>query len=279
MSNAKVIISFIIGAAAGSVATYFIVKKKCENKINTEIKDAKEYYEKKYSYCATGIQPEETSAEEVNESPLEDKDQPSNTDTVRYDKVREQIKKEITPFMIDADTYAFSSEFKKRSFVYYSDSFLVDEGLKPFKNIVGSLGVWVFDKLKDPTIDTLYIRNENERTDYMISKQNCAFDVFVDNVVQLNIPEDSALPYVINPDQWEDTTYHKAELTLYSDGILADDDGLMYNIEELIGTKSLGSFGEFEDRTVFVRNEGTETDYSVFKESSKYSTSFPDTLV
>jgi hypothetical protein len=75
-------------------------------------------------------------------------------------------------------------------------------------------------------------------------------------------------PYVISPyDFGEIDDYHQIELTYYSDDTLEDDEGnIVKDVDELIGSKALYTFGEYEDDAVFVRNERLRTDFQILKD-------------
>lgn len=79
-------------------------------------------------------------------------------------------------------------------------------------------------------------------------------------------------PYVISPyDFGEIDEYHKIELTYYADGILEDEDySIVNDVDELIGSKALTTFGEYEDDAVFVRNERLCTDFQILKDYRTY---------
>ena len=80
-------------------------------------------------------------------------------------------------------------------------------------------------------------------------------------------------PYVISPyDFGELDEYHQIELTYYADGILEDDEyNIVTDVEELIGRDSLFTFGEYEDDSVFVRNEHLSTDFQILKDYRTYA--------
>lgn len=75
-------------------------------------------------------------------------------------------------------------------------------------------------------------------------------------------------PYVISPyDFGELDDFHQIELTYYADDILEDDEGnIVKDVDELIGSKALYTFGEYEDDAVFVRNERLRTDFQILKD-------------
>jgi hypothetical protein len=79
-------------------------------------------------------------------------------------------------------------------------------------------------------------------------------------------------PKVISPyDFGELDDYHQIELTYYADGTLEDDE---YNIvedgDELLGPDALNSFGEYEEDSVFVRNDRLRTDFQILRDYRTY---------
>ena len=80
-------------------------------------------------------------------------------------------------------------------------------------------------------------------------------------------------PYVIAPDEFGDD-YETETLTYYADGILEDEFGEVIDddeIEEMIGKESLDHFGEYEQDTVYVRNDNKRIDYEILRDLSSYS--------
>jgi len=80
-------------------------------------------------------------------------------------------------------------------------------------------------------------------------------------------------PYVIAPEDFgEFDDYEKISLTYYADQILADDnDELVDDVEDVVGFDSLNSFGEYEDDSVFVRNDRLKCDYEILLDQRKFS--------
>ena len=79
-------------------------------------------------------------------------------------------------------------------------------------------------------------------------------------------------PYVISPyDFGELDDYNQIELTYYLDGILEDEEyNIITDADELIGPDALTTFGEYEDDSVFVRNERLRTDFQILKDYRTY---------
>ena len=80
-------------------------------------------------------------------------------------------------------------------------------------------------------------------------------------------------PYIITPDEFgEIGHYELVELTYYSDGVLAYNDGReIEDIEGLLGIDPSDHFGEYEDDSVFVRDDSLQTDYEILLDSREYS--------
>ena len=79
-------------------------------------------------------------------------------------------------------------------------------------------------------------------------------------------------PYVIQPSDFgEFDDYEKISLTYTADGVLLDDmNEIVDDIEENIGEDSLEHFGEYEDDSVYVRNDAKKCDYEILLEQRNY---------
>ena len=80
-------------------------------------------------------------------------------------------------------------------------------------------------------------------------------------------------PYVISPDEFgNEFDYEEVSLTYYADGVLTDDqDNIIEDVDGLVGLDSLNHFGEYEDDSVFVRNDALQTDYEILADLRNYS--------
>lgn len=81
-------------------------------------------------------------------------------------------------------------------------------------------------------------------------------------------------PYVIMPDQFSEyADYDTISLTYYADGVLASDDTdeIIENVDEVVGEDSLNHFGEFEDDSVYVRNDERKCDYEILRDNRTYT--------
>ena len=82
-------------------------------------------------------------------------------------------------------------------------------------------------------------------------------------------------PHVISPEEFGDQDgYDEISLTYYADGTVTDDNDRAMDedeIEETIGKDSLTHFGEYEDDSVFVRNDRLKVDYEILMDQRTYA--------
>ena len=83
------------------------------------------------------------------------------------------------------------------------------------------------------------------------------------------------VPYVITPEQFgEFTEYGTKTLTYYADDVLTDEiDNPITSgeMETMIGPDALDHFGEYEDDSVYIRDEMNEMDYEILKSEKLFS--------
>ena len=70
----------------------------------------------------------------------------------------------------------------------------------------------------------------------------------------------------------ENEDYERISLTYYADQVLVDEnDEMIEDVEEMVGFESLNHFGEYEDDSVFVRNDAKKCDYEILLDQKLYS--------
>ena len=80
--------------------------------------------------------------------------------------------------------------------------------------------------------------------------------------------------YVIPPESYGELDYEEVSLTYYADGVLEDENGNVLeeeDIEEMLVPDFADHFGEWEDDSVFIRNEKLQTDYEILADTRNYS--------
>lgn len=79
-------------------------------------------------------------------------------------------------------------------------------------------------------------------------------------------------PYVIPPEEFgEDSEYEQISLTYYADDTLTDEfDECILDWETTVGEDIASHFGEYEDDSVFIKNDRLKCYYEVLKDYRKY---------
>ena len=101
------------------------------------------------------------------------------------------------------------------------------------------------------------------------SEEGGKWDLDEDEVPYMNAP------YVITPDDFSSSPpgYNAQPLNYFADGVLADDWGVVLDLDETIGEDSVEHFGEYVDDVVYVRDERLEIDYEVTRDPRTYKES------
>lgn len=81
------------------------------------------------------------------------------------------------------------------------------------------------------------------------------------------------VPYVIVPEEFDENGYETATLFYYADGVLAygDTNERVDDVEELVCADFAEHFGEYEQDSVFVRNDNLKMDFEILKDLRPYS--------
>ena len=135
----------------------------------------------------------------------------------------------------------------------------------------------VINKYKEPkeivedivTAEKYSIENEEEIDEDDESNYIVNVDNDNDNDIEF------VTPYVITPEQFgEYNEYGTKTLTYYADNVLTDEIDNPITSEEMvimIGPDALDHFGEYEDDSVYIRDETNEMDYEILKSEKKFS--------
>ena len=131
----------------------------------------------------------------------------------------------------------------------------------------------VINKFKEPketiedivTAEGYSIENEEE----IDEDDESNYTVNVDNDIEV------VTPYVITPEQFgEYNEYGTKTLTYYADNVLTDEVDNPITSDEMvtmIGPDALDHFGEYEDDSVYIRDETNEMDYEILKSEKMFS--------
>ena len=90
--------------------------------------------------------------------------------------------------------------------------------------------------------------------------------------------EDYMDKYVISPEEFGESELPSESLTYWADGVVTDEANCVMDeddIEETIGSDALNHFGEYEDDSVFVRNETLDKEYEILMDTRRFSDVYP----
>lgn len=137
--------------------------------------------------------------------------------------------------------------------------------LKPKENTVEEKKVTADMATHKPNL-TEYAKKIKEYTNYSNSKNED------DSPRIKDIRPVSEVIQVIDPEEYGDERdYDKIELTLYADGILADEnDEIIDDVGAVVGPDALDRFGEYEDDAVHVKNDLRKAYYEVLADERSY---------
>ena len=130
-------------------------------------------------------------------------------------------------------------------------------------------------KLSDSTESIEDGTDEEEPMDIDVSDSICLDNGYRPNYEEEGGSKSMKRPYVISPDEFgENDDYDVISFSYYEDGILTDDaNEVVDDIDSIIGLESLEHFGEYEDDSVFVRNDEVRVDYEILRRQMSYEES------
>lgn len=174
----KKLFIFSLGAAAGAVVTWKIVKTKYERIAQEEIDSVREVYASKI-HKYEGPEQSEQSETAVEETPDADVSrlgvteylnllqEQSYTEAVDYQKVKEE-QMSMRPYVISPEDFGEHDDYETNSLTYYADGTLTDSTDEPIEDVdclVGEDSLTHFGEFED---DSVFVRNDRLRTDFEI---------------------------------------------------------------------------------------------------------------
>ena len=138
----------------------------------------------------------------------------------------------------------------------------------------------VFSRKKSPAVEAIIAEKEGEPDDIDEPETKVHVADYIREASAYSTNEKGGVdsmnsddPYVISPEEFgENDDYATVSLTYYADGVLENDTfGIVTDIGDTIGKDSLTHFGEYEDDSVFVRNDDLKIDYEILLDYRNYS--------
>lgn len=119
--------------------------------------------------------------------------------------------------------------------------------------------------------DTESVEGEVNREEY----DNIINENGYDNVKENEEEEDDDMiePYVIAPEEYWEADYPTISLTYYEgdDTLADDDDKIIKNVDELVGEDFASHFGEYEEDSVYIRNDNVKAVYEILRDYGSYT--------
>lgn len=113
------------------------------------------------------------------------------------------------------------------------------------------------------------VKNKSDISEYAAKLKESGYTNYSEISQEDN---DMEVPYVIAPEDYgENDEYETISLTYYSDGVLTDeDDKVITNPGELVGRDFASHFGDYEDDSVFIRNDDRKIDFEILMDYRTY---------
>lgn len=173
-------IAFTLGAAAGSIVTWLLVKKKYEKQAQDDAQEIREYYAEKYK----DKKPAELKNEQIRDSSDEcEDDYDSDTADIQRIDYANIIKNEgytnekkgvgtiedgPAPYVIAPEEYGETKDYEMVSLTHYSDGVLADDWDEVIEDVANTVGANYADHFGEYEDDSVFIRNERLKVDYEI---------------------------------------------------------------------------------------------------------------
>lgn len=128
----------------------------------------------------------------------------------------------------------------------------------------------VFDRKLQRKVDEEIEKRKHEMLGDVIKTFGYTPDEKTEKEEKRDMAEDTDV-YVIPPESFGEIGYETESLTYYADKVLTNDlDEIIENVDELVGKNSLETFGEYEDDSVFVRNDRLKKDFEILLDMRNY---------
>lgn len=174
MNGVKYFAAVILGATAGSVATWFFTKKYYAQIAQEEIDSVKEVFSKR----AADISEIDDTKRDLTPEEIEKHDYSDLLNRNRYIPKEEVMPMkeerppvyEEEPYVIDPDEFGTMFDYDQIELTYFADGVLTDDWNYPIDNpveLVGEDFAEHFGENEDEP-DAVYIRNDQKKSEYVI---------------------------------------------------------------------------------------------------------------
>lgn len=163
MSNGiKYFVTFALGAAAGSVAAWALLKSKYKNMAREEIEEVREYYREKNV---------DESCDEASEEGDEVAQYQEIAKTYTGQEGGSAMTNDITPipYVITPEEFAMDDDYQSESLTLYACGTLTDDFDNPIEDVDAMVGD-ALDHFGEYEDDSVFVRNDQYKCNYEICK-------------------------------------------------------------------------------------------------------------
>lgn len=177
--TATAFVSLILGAAAGSAATWYFLKEKYAALANEEIQEVRDYYKGKYEpeKLQRDISSQENTKEEIKGSvdKLVVNKIIEQHDYTAYSKPNE--KKEVSevneddsekPYVITPEEFDTIEDYEIHELTFFSDQIVADDDLEIVEDLDDVIGFESLNHFGEYVDDAIYVRNDKRQCDYEV---------------------------------------------------------------------------------------------------------------
>ena len=169
MSNGiKYFVTFALGAAAGSVVAWRLLKSKYERLAKEEIDEVREYYHQKHITECTECNEETAPAEEYDEA-AQYQDIIKTYTEQEGGSVMAQDYIVPAPHVITPEEFAMDDEYQSESLTLYACGTLTDDFDNPIEDVPAMVGD-ALDHFGEYEDDSVFVRNDQYKCNYEICK-------------------------------------------------------------------------------------------------------------
>lgn len=188
MNKVAIVLSFVLGAAAGVAASWTVIKKQQEQKYQEALESMERVYAKRSDRdISEEVEGEPEPTEENREMSVreyaEKLSEIGYTDYAELAKVesekKEEKKEEVTnvkkPYVISPYDYGEADGYETESLIYYADGVLTDDDNNPIEDVEGTVGKDALNHFGEYEDDSVFVRNERYKIDYEILLDSSKF--------------------------------------------------------------------------------------------------------
>lgn len=163
-------VAFVVGAAAGSVVTWKVIKNKYEQLAREEIEEVREYYATKDK--------EESDSDTDEHSPTVNTETDMESIRIEYSSIASSYStnneggdtpmSRREPYVISPAEFGEDEAYETITLIYYNDGILADHDGNSIEDIDACIGYESLNHFGEYGDDSVYVRNDDTMMDYEV---------------------------------------------------------------------------------------------------------------